>query len=158
LLRPVKAYEAARAGDVDDHGTPYWWGWLGDAAVQPQLEFPDTGDIEADLIAQVRSFVGLLAGRPGSVMRELIGHAQTDPELLTAFRERYSRPRCDLAITATRRARERGQIRADVDLEVIVDQLWGAGYHRLLLPDEPLTEQFATALVRNIMTGVAASR
>ncbi|HYS38152.1 MAG TPA: TetR/AcrR family transcriptional regulator [Pseudonocardiaceae bacterium] len=132
-------------------------------AVQQHLEFPDTGDIEADLTAQVRSFIGLLAGRPGAVIRELIGHAQTDPELLNSFRERYSRPRRDLAIAAMRRARERGQIRADVDLEVIVDQLWGAGYHRLLLPDEPLTEQFATALVRNVMAGVgmrhtAASR
>lgn len=42
-------------------------------AVEQYLEFPDTGDIEADLIAQVRSFIGLLAGRSGSVMRELWG-------------------------------------------------------------------------------------
>src|SRR5215471_2461160 len=38
-------------------------------------------------------------------------------------------------------ARDQGQIRSHVDLEVIVDQLWGACYHRLLLPvpDQPLT-------------------
>lgn len=123
-------------------------------AVQERLDFPDTGDLEADLTTQVRSFVGLLSGREGSVIRELIGHAQTDPELLSAFRERYSRPRRDLAITRMTAARAQGQIRADVDLETVVDQLWGAGYHRLLLPDEPLTDTFAASLVHNIITGI----
>jgi hypothetical protein len=32
-------------------------------AVEQTLAFPDTGDIEADLTAQVRSFIALLAGR-----------------------------------------------------------------------------------------------
>jgi Tetracyclin repressor-like, C-terminal domain len=53
-----------------------------------------------------------------------------------------------------RRAQERGQVRADVDPEVVVDQLWGACYHRLLLPDQPLTEEFADALVRNLVRGI----
>lgn len=126
-------------------------------AVEQQLEFPDTGDIEADLTAQVRSFIALLAGRAGRVVAELIGQAQTDPELAAAFRERYSSPRRALAVGVLGRARERGQIRDDVDLEVVVDQLWGAGYHRLLIPDQPLTEEFATTLVRNLMAGLRPS-
>lgn len=123
-------------------------------AVQERLDFPDTGDIETDLTTQVRSFVTLLSGREGSVIRELIGHAQTDPELWSAFREHYTRPRRDLAITRMTTARAQGQIRADVDLETVVDQLWGAGYHRLLLPDEPLTDAFVISLVHNIITGI----
>lgn len=123
-------------------------------AVEQTLAFPDTGDIEADLTAQVRSFIALLAGRAGRVIGELIGQAQTDPELASAFRERYSGPRRALAVEVLSRARERGQIRDDVDPEVVIDQLWGAGYHRLLIPDQPLTEEFATALVRNVMAGL----
>lgn len=123
-------------------------------AVEQELEFPDTGDIEVDLTRQVRSFIALLAGRGGRVIAELIGQMQTDPELATAYRERYSAPRRALAVDALGRARERGQIRDDVDLEVVVDQLWGAGYHRLLIPDQPLTEEFATSLVRNLMAGI----
>jgi len=57
-------------------------------AVEQRLEFPDTGDIEADLTTQVRAFVDVLDGRPGTVIRELIGQAQTDPDLSAAFRER----------------------------------------------------------------------
>ena len=124
-------------------------------AVAQRLEFPDTGDLEADLTTQVRSFIGLLSGREGAVIRELIGHAQTDPELLAAFSEKYTRPRRDLAVARMSKARAQGQIRDDVDLEVVVDQLWGAGYHRLLLPDEPLTDEFAMSLVHNIVTGIS---
>jgi len=57
-------------------------------------------------------------------------------------------------------ARDQGQIRSHVDLEVIVDQLWGACYHRLLLPvpDQPLTAAIAAALVRNLMAGARSRK
>ncbi len=48
-------------------------------------------------------------------------------------------PPGDVRTGLTTRAREVGQIRADIDVQVIVDQLWGAAYHRLLIQDEPLT-------------------
>jgi AcrR family transcriptional regulator len=123
-------------------------------AVEHELEFPDTGDIEADLTAQLRAFVAVLTGPPGRVIAELIGRAQTDPDLASAYRARYSGPRRALAVQTLLAARDRGQIRADVDPEVVVDQLWGAGYHRLLLPDQPLTPEFVEALVGNLMSGI----
>jgi len=123
-------------------------------AVSHDLEFPDTGDLAADLRAQLRAFVAVLCGPAGRAVAELIGQAQTDPELAAAYRERYSGPRRALAVEVLTRARARGQVRADVDPEVVVDQLWGAGYHRLLIPDQPLTEEFADALVENVLAGI----
>ncbi|MFF7470010.1 TetR/AcrR family transcriptional regulator C-terminal ligand-binding domain-containing protein [Streptomyces sp. NPDC008092] len=124
-------------------------------AVEPVLAFPDTGDIGADLTAQVRAFVRLLTETPaGRVIGGLIGQAQTDPDLSAALLQRYTGPRRELAVTAMRRAQDRGQLRADADPQVLVDQLWGACYHRLLLPDEPLTEDFADRLVANLLHGV----
>jgi AcrR family transcriptional regulator len=138
-----------------------WWPSKGALAldgyfhtVRHDLEFPDTGDVEADLTAQLRAFVSLLAGPAGRVIAELIGQSQTDPDLAAAYREHYSGPRRALAVDRLRRARERGQVRADVDPEVVIDQLWGAGYHRLLIPDQPLTREFADALVRNLLSGI----
>ncbi|WP_404800694.1 TetR/AcrR family transcriptional regulator C-terminal ligand-binding domain-containing protein [Arthrobacter vasquezii] len=52
------------------------------------------------------------------------------------------------------RAEEEDQLAQDVDPEVMVDQLWGACYHRLLIPDESLTGVFADALTRNILRSV----
>jgi AcrR family transcriptional regulator len=124
-------------------------------AMEPALAFPDTGDIRADLTTQLHTFVGALRDTPaGRVIAELIGQAQVDPDLAAAYRERYSGPRRALAVTALRRAQDRGQLRPDVDPEAVVDQLWGACYHRLLLPDQPLTAEFADALVANLFDGV----
>jgi AcrR family transcriptional regulator len=139
-----------------------WWPSRGALAldgyasrVRTVLEFPDTGDIEADLTTQVLAFTRLITETgAGKVIAELIGAAQTDPELASAFREHYSAPRRVLAVTAMNKAIERGQLRDDVDPEVVVDQLWGACYNRLLVPDQPITDDFAKALVRNLMLGV----
>ncbi|MBC6459350.1 TetR/AcrR family transcriptional regulator [Actinomadura sp. HBU206391] len=139
-----------------------WWPSKGALAldgyfsvVGHTLAFPDTGDIASDLTAQIQAFVHLMRDtRAGRVVPELIGQAQTDPELAAAYRERYSAPRRALAVEALERAKQRGQLRADVDSEVIIDQLWGACYHRLLIPDLPLTDEFAQAIVANLMTGI----
>lgn len=139
-----------------------WWPSRGSLAlegyfhaVESTLAFPDTGDIEADLTSQLTAFVRLVGTtRAGRVVAELIGQAQTDPDLAEAYRAGYSRPRRDLAVEALARARDRGQLRADVDAEAVVDQLWGACYHRLLIPDEPLTDAFAATLVRQLMSGL----
>ena len=70
-------------------------------------------------------------------MPELIGQAQTDPELSAALRERYSGPRRRLAVDVVERAKERGQVRADVDAEAVVDQLWGAAIAASSYPTSP---------------------
>lgn len=153
---------AARAGASKT--TLYkWWPSAGALAaeayfnrVEHTLEFPDTGDIAADLRTQLRAFVHLMTkAGAGSVIAELVGAAQTDPALRQAFSVSSSRPRRDLAIAYLQRARERGQLREGFSLQVIVDQLWGACYHRLLIPDEPLTIEFAEELVSNALRGAS---
>ncbi|MFE9799951.1 hypothetical protein ACFYP6_13870 [Streptomyces goshikiensis] len=46
---------------------------------------------------------------------------------------------------------------AQTDPEILADQLWGACYHRLLMPTLPLTEEFAANLVTSLMHGVRPS-
>jgi hypothetical protein len=90
----------------------------------------------------------------GPVVAALIGAAQSDPDLAAAFNERYTLPRRALAVDRLRTAQRAGQVRADVDLESVVDQLWGACYHRLLLPARPLDADFADTLIRNLLAGI----
>jgi len=140
-----------------------WWPSPGALAAEAyfvtsesELEFPDTGDIATDIRAQLRAFVQLLTERgSGKVIAELIGAAQTDPNLAAAVSANYTMPRRTLAVSYFERARERGQLRPDVDLTLLVDQLWGACYNRLLVPDAPLDLSFADALVTNTLRGAA---
>lgn len=154
---------AARSAGVSKTTLYKWWPSVGALAldgyfhaVEDDLGFPDTGDVRADLLAQLRSFVAVMTGTPGGrVLAELIGRSQTDPELARAYRALYSGERRRLAGERLGRAQRSGQIRPDVDVRVLVDQLWGAVYHRLLVPDEPVTEAFADALVGNLLGGIA---
>jgi AcrR family transcriptional regulator len=143
-----------------------WWPTKGTLAldgyfakVEQELAFPDTGDIERDLRTQLHAFLHVIRDSgAGGVIAELIGQAQSDPELKAAYLQRYSGPRRALAIAAMERAKARGQLRSNLDAESVVDQLWGACYHRLLLPDQPLTEDFVDALVDNLFRGVGGRR
>ncbi|MEU6610429.1 TetR-like C-terminal domain-containing protein [Streptomyces shenzhenensis] len=126
------------------------------ASSRERLEFPDSGDIRRDIRSQLRAFVRLLTdGRAGSVIAELIGAAQSDPALSEALSAGYTMPRRRLAIDAIERARGRGQLREDADPDLLVDQLWGACYNRLLVPDNSLSEAYADALVDNALRGAA---
>jgi AcrR family transcriptional regulator len=125
-------------------------------AVEPTLAFPDTGDIRADLISQLRAFARVMTQTPaGRVLAELIGQSQTDPDLAQAYRKLYSAERRRLACERMEKAQHDGQIRPEIDVRVLVDQLWGAAYHRILIPDEPVTDEFVVALVTNLMDGIA---
>jgi AcrR family transcriptional regulator len=127
-------------------------------AVESTLAFSDTGDIERDLTTQLCAFVGLLdRTTAGRVITELVGQAQLDPDLATAFRTLYSGPRRRLAVEALQRAQSRGQLRDDIDPDAVVDQLWGACYHRLLMDYLPLTDEYARTLIRHLMPGLRAS-
>jgi AcrR family transcriptional regulator len=155
---------AARAG-VSKMTLYKWWSTPGKlafesyfSALEETLAFPDTGDVRADLTAQLHAFVDLL-GRSGETIAQIIGVAQGDSELIQALSDQYVRRRRQLAVNRLALAREAGQIRPDADLEAIVDQLWGACYHRLLLPalpQHPIDGAFVDALVANLFGGVAA--
>jgi hypothetical protein len=90
----------------------------------------------------------------GRLLVELIGRSQTDYDLAAEYRRLYSSQRRELATARFQRAQEAGQIRPDVNAEVLVDQLWGAVYHRLLVPDQPVDETFADALISNLFDGI----
>lgn len=70
-----------------------WWPSKGALAldgyfrkVEPDLNFPDSGEIERDLRIQMRAFLGVIRDTAaGAIVGELIGQAQVDPELKAAF-------------------------------------------------------------------------
>ena len=139
-----------------------WWSSKGVLALEgyastidAALAVPDTGDIEADLTQHLLFYVHLLRETPaGRVVAELLGEAQTDPQLAVAFRRTYAAPRRAVGLAALRAAQDRGQIRPDADPDFLIDQIWGACLYRLLVGDQPLTDAFARNLVTNLFTGL----
>jgi AcrR family transcriptional regulator len=138
-----------------------WWPSRGAVAIdayfhryRETIAFSDTGDVVTDLTAQILLMVKAFRGRAGEVMAELLGHAQSDPALAEMWRERWLQPRRDATAVVLRRAIDRGQIRSDVSLAVLMDELYGPVYYRLVVRHEPLSDAFAQELVANTLRGV----
>ncbi|GAA3524991.1 TetR/AcrR family transcriptional regulator [Amycolatopsis ultiminotia] len=122
------------------------------------LRPPSSGDVWADLRTHLREFVANLSEpRTGPMIAGLLGSAQSDPVLAEEISATFTRPRREGAVELLHAGRTRGQLPASIDVEVLVDQLWGACYARLLLPEGVLDEAFADALVANLRATIHAS-
>jgi AcrR family transcriptional regulator len=151
---------AARAG-VSKVTIYKWWPSRGSVAVDAYFHryrhtstFADTGDLATDLTEQIQLLVQAFRGRAGSIMAELIGQAQSDPALAETLRARWLQPRRDASIEVLLRAVERGEIRDDTDIPVVLDQLYAPIYYRLTMQHEPLGADLAGSLVRTVLDGV----
>lgn len=150
---------AERAGA--SKATIYRW-WPNKAAVlmealretvAQELPFPDTGQLREDIRLQLRNFIKLLTGRHGRVFKAFVAAAQNDAEVAETFRAVWMKPRrADArAVLAQYRGRE---LRADTDLEFLMDVLYGPIYFRLLAGHRPLNERLADELTDVILEGI----
>jgi AcrR family transcriptional regulator len=116
----------------------------------------DTGSLRGDLIALLRPWVRLLRTRNyPRVLGTFITKVHSDPEFAQQYLARLLRPRRDVARAMFARARERGELRAGVRIEVAQDIIWGAVYHRLLHGHAPLNDRFVTDVVDLALAGIA---
>ncbi len=152
---------AARAG-VSKVTVYKWWPSRGAMAVDAYFHrfdetytHVDTSDVAADLTTQVRLLLRSFRGRAGEIMAELIGRAQSDPALAQTLRTGWLLPRREATATVLQRAVDRTQIRPDVDIPTLMDQLYAPLYWRLMMGHRPLDDELADELVRNILEGVA---
>jgi AcrR family transcriptional regulator len=150
---------AARAG-VSKVTVYKWWPSRGAVAIdayfehyRPTITFPDTGDLAQDLQRQMSALLRAFSGRAGAIMAELIGQAQGDPTLRETLRTRWISPRREATGPVLRRAVERGQLRADLDLEAFMDQLYAPLYFRLIMQHQPLDPKLPATLIRQALEG-----
>jgi AcrR family transcriptional regulator len=145
---------AARAG-VAKQTIYRWWtskvDVLLEAFTQDMAEHltpPDLGDVGSDLRAHLhRVALFLTESDPGAVFRALAGQAQHDPELATRLRTDYLSQQRERDRLPFERAVRRGQLPADLDIDLAVDQLMGPVYYRVLVTGEPVRRDFTDQLV-----------
>jgi AcrR family transcriptional regulator len=151
---------AARAG-VSKVTIYKWWPTRGAVAIdsyfhryRQTISFDDTGDLARDLSRQVLTLIDAFRGRAGEVMAELIGQAQSDPDLAETLRTKWIEPRREASSALVQRAVDRGEIDPATDIQVLLDQVYGPIYFRLTLRHQPLDRALATTLVRTALDGV----
>jgi AcrR family transcriptional regulator len=155
---------AARAG-VSKVTIYKWWPSRGAVAVDAYFHryratgsFADTGDLTGDLVGQMRALIRAFRGRAGELMAELIGRAQGDRALADTLRTQWLEPRRHASTVVLTRAVERGEIRPDTDIPVVLDQLYAPIYYRLTMGHEPLSAALADTLVATVLDGIRLRR
>jgi AcrR family transcriptional regulator len=117
------------------------------------------------LAASMRLLARAYRGRPGKLLRQLLGRAQVEPDLREAVRTRWVEPRRQGAREVIRRGIDAGELRAGLDADVVLDALYGPLYHRLLVPyeealdqtrvnDAPLSDAYIDTLVDTVFGGL----
>ena len=125
-------------------------------AVSPALPpVPDTGSVRDDLVAVVSFLVDKLQGSDsGRLMPAMVAAAGHNEDVREAMR-RFSVSRRSLTIEVLRRAVERGQLSADLDVDLFADMLSGPIIYRHLISGRPVNKKVARALVDQALAGGA---
>lgn len=127
------------------------------AAAEKALIFPNTGSVRSDMSVQMRRLVRILRSRRGRIVAALIGGGQSDPELITAFRERFLKPRRKNAYATLQRGVERGELPGDLDFDLVLDLLYGAIYFRFLIRHNSVTGTFVDQVCDRVLGGIQES-
>src|ERR1035441_3126140 len=123
------------------------------SSAEDELHFPDSGSVYKDMSLQMNQFLAILRSRRGRIVSAVIAGGQSDPGLMQAFRERFLRPRRQEAYQTLRRGMERGELPRNLDLDLLLDVLYGAIYMRFLIRHGQLSEEFIADVCHLVLNG-----
>jgi AcrR family transcriptional regulator len=158
---PDLTIEAVAAHANVGKATVYRW-WPNKAALiadafasstTAKLHFPDTGSVRTDMCQQMHQLVKVFRSRKGRIVSAMLGAGQSDSSLIAAFRERFMMPRRQEAYATLRRGIVRGQLEKNVDMDLLLDSLYGPIYMRFLIRHKSLTPEFVDGLCELTLGG-----
>ncbi|MDI3389581.1 TetR/AcrR family transcriptional regulator [Streptomyces sp. B-S-A8] len=120
---------------------------------------PDTGCTHCDLIAGIGTLSHAFTTAIGRrALPALVADLANDPELESEFLSKFFHPRRASTAEALRRGIGRGDIRADADVDLLLDMLASTTYYRVLFNHLPVTHQLAEKVVVIVLGGVATDQ
>jgi AcrR family transcriptional regulator len=120
-----------------------------------KMVVPDTGNLRDDLLGYVRSVITALTREPvGRAVLNMVVAARTHPDLAEFLHHGWVRVRRQVVALILEAAVARGELRADVDVELTTDLLLGPVYYRLLVSADPVRPALANRLVDAVLPGL----
>ena len=124
-----------------------------------ELHDPDSGDVAGDLRHIFNAVVHLQTRTvAGPAFIGLLAEAQLDPKTSARCLADFAAQRRAITRHVLKRAIERGEIRADTDIDLVIDALGGAMTFRLLQGHAPLSRKFADGLVTLVLSGCGTAK
>jgi AcrR family transcriptional regulator len=111
----------------------------------------DTGTYRTDMLAVLRGWAALFTGPQAGVVRAAIAAAAHDPDLAAAFRADVIGWRKQEMAALLGRGIQRGEVRADVPVEIARELAQSVLWHRLLITGDPITDDLVVQLVDEVL-------
>jgi AcrR family transcriptional regulator len=122
-----------------------------------EAEIPDTGSLRGDLVASYCGAGGLTSPESTSTFMAVITAMAHDEEFATAFRRDVLAPKSATTRQIFERARDRGELRDGLDLDILSPALAGIVLHRtFVLGLPPDVDTVETVLDQIILPAVLA--
>ena len=115
----------------------------------------DAGSLREDLVQMACCHGGLTDERSAQVMASIVTALHHDPDFAAEFRSRVLGPKIDVARQIFERARARGEITADLDLDLLSPALAGIILHRSFVLGLPADEKTVARVVDEIIVPAA---
>jgi AcrR family transcriptional regulator len=111
----------------------------------PTVEQHDTGTLRGDLVSTFCGDHGMGSGSATGLLGSVITALASDPEFAELWRAAFVAPKVAVSQGIYARAIERGEIRPDIDIDIIAPALAGILLHRSfvlgLVPDDAAVER-----------------
>lgn len=120
------------------------------------LPNPDTGSVRGDLLAVLRMSTSMYRDpATAALLSGLVAAIVRSEPIAAAVRGGFVAARRGALRAVVERWRNRGVLRLDVDVEILLDLLHGALFYRFLLRGEVVDEHVAEVAVDMLLTGVS---
>jgi AcrR family transcriptional regulator len=120
-----------------------------------QVPQVDTGNLRDDLVQMACGQGALSDTRSAELMAAMVTALHHDPEFAEEFRSRVIAPKIAISREIFQRARERGEITADLDLDLLAPALAGIVLHRSFVLGQPTDEKTVARVVDEIIVPAA---
>lgn len=118
---------------------------------------PPEGPVRDKLVSILTQTCRILSqDNNGCIVAGFIAEAQSDPDLAREFRDVLIASRRKAVRATLARGVEDGELRADLDLSLTIDLLYGPIWYRLLLRNAPLDDAFAETVVNCLWPSMKA--
>lgn len=114
----------------------------------------DTGGFRGDMLAVLRAWAALFTGDSAALMRSAIGAVTADAELAATFRTDVIGARKQEMDAIITRGVQRGEVRADVPVDLVRELGQSVLWHRLLISGDPIDDEVVTRLVDEVLIPV----
>lgn len=168
-LREISIQTIARRAKVGKATIYKWWPGKAYLALEAFLEntgrhapIPDTGSARQDIMTHISMLSNFYLTRAGRIFAQFLAEGQSDPEFRKSFWDCFLSVRRRTVLPMLRRGVERGELRSDVDTDLVIDLLYAPMVYRLMIGHAPRDERaiqgYVTVLLEGLGTRVVDSR